>query len=62
MSPCEFKQKNKHKAHALGWNVAIVYEWGCVLAAHVSVIYTSQIAEGTCCNFMSFYTLFCNNI
>ena len=29
--------------HALGRSVAIVYECGCVLAAHVSIMYTLQI-------------------
>ena len=29
--------------HALGRNVAIVYGCGCVLAAHVSIMYTLQI-------------------
>ena len=29
--------------HALGRSVAIVYECGCVLAAHVSMMYTLQI-------------------
>ena len=29
--------------HALGRSVAIVYECACVLAAHVSIMYTLQI-------------------
>ena len=29
--------------HALGQSVTIVYECGCVLAAHVSIMYTLQI-------------------
>ena len=29
--------------HALGWSVAIVHKYGCVLAAHVSIRYTLQI-------------------
>ena len=29
--------------HALGRSLAIVYECGCVLAAHVSIMYTLQI-------------------
>ena len=29
--------------HALGRSVTIVYECGCVLAAHVSTIYNLQI-------------------
>ena len=29
--------------HALGRSVAIVYEWGSVLIAHVSLMYTLQI-------------------
>ena len=29
--------------HALGRSVAIVYECGCVLAEHVSIVYTLQI-------------------
>ena len=29
--------------HALGRSVTIVYECGCVLAAHISIMYTVQI-------------------
>ena len=29
--------------HALGRSVAIVFECGCVLAAHISVMYTLQL-------------------
>ena len=29
--------------HALGRSVTIVYECGCVLAAHVSIMYSLQI-------------------
>ena len=29
--------------HAVGGSVAIAYECGCVLAAHVSIMYTLQI-------------------
>ena len=37
-----FKKANS-KMHALGRSVTIVYECGCVLAAHVSIMYTLQI-------------------
>ena len=36
-------KKANSKMHALGRSVAIVYECGCVLAAHVSIMYTLQI-------------------
>ena len=36
-------KKANSKMHALGQSVAIVYECGCVLAAHVSIMYTLQI-------------------
>ena len=70
MSPCKIKQKKKEnsKTYALGPSVAIVSECECVLAAHVSVMYTLRIcvigdkSEGACCIFMSFYMLFCGNI
>ena len=29
--------------HALGRSLTIAYDYGCVLAAHVSIIYTLQI-------------------
>ena len=36
-------KKANSKMHALGRSVTIVYECGCVLAAHVSIMYTLQI-------------------
>ena len=36
-------KKANSKMHALGRSVAIVYECGCVLAAHVSIMYILQI-------------------
>ena len=36
-------KKANSKMHALGRSVAIVYECGCVLAEHVSIVYTLQI-------------------
>ena len=53
-------KKATSKMHALGRNVAIVYECGCVLAAHVSIMPTLHVpdryeSEGACCIFMSFY-------
>ena len=38
-----FNKKAKSKMHAVGRSVAIAYECGCVLAAHVSIMYTLQI-------------------
>ena len=31
--------------HALGQSVAMVYECGCVLAAHISIMYNLQICQ-----------------
>ena len=36
-------KKANSKVHALGRSVAIVYECGCVLAVHLSVMYTLQV-------------------
>ena len=36
-------KKATSKMHALSRSVTIVYECGCVLAAHVSIMYTLQI-------------------
>ena len=36
-------KKANSKIRALGWSVTIVYECGCVLAAHASIMYTLQI-------------------
>ena len=43
ISPCKFKKKANSKMHALGRSVAIVFECGYVLAAHISVMYTLQL-------------------
>ena len=49
--------------HALGRSVAIVYECGCVLAAHASIMYTLQICligtnlKAPCCIFIAFYVI-----
>ena len=36
-------KKGNSKIHALSRSVAIVYDCGCVLAAHVSIMHTLQI-------------------
>ena len=38
-------KKATSKMHAFGQSVAIVYECGCVLAAHVSIMYALQICQ-----------------
>ena len=53
--------------HALGRSVAIAYECACVLAAHVSIMYTLQICLiganlEALAVFHVFYMLFCSNI
>ena len=56
-------KKPNSKMHVLTRSEAIVCECGCVLAAHVSIMYTCRDkSERACCIFMSFYMLFCSNI
>ena len=61
-----FKKSNS-KMHALGRSVTILYECGCVLAVHLSIMYTLQIyLIGTnpkvLTVFSWFFMLFCSNI
>ena len=60
-------KKANSKVHALGQSVTIVYECGCVLAAHVSIVYTLRICLvgrnlKALAVFSCLFILFCSNI